>query len=344
MGVAAAVAAASVACAQNGPVPSYDFQWATVGDLNNAGYNGPTPFGLEILLGRGSVGHQYRISTLEVGTSQWMEFVNTYSTRGGEWTFFARPVFWGARIDTSYEGPGRRYTLQTDVPNSGELPVGGITWRESAMFCNWLHNGKASTLEAIAAGAYDTRTFGQNPDGTYTDQAAHSPGAKFWIPTLDEWLKAARFDPNRDGEGQAGWWQYPYMSDEPPIPGRPEDGGTTSGGYEDPNEAWGEWEIPLGAYADYVTAYGLRDTSGGAAEWIEDYFDFDGRDRTSRFYGGSSAGGPYFAEDHSASIMAVAPTSGGQFNGLRIASSVPGASSVFALGIFLCAAVRRRRG
>jgi formylglycine-generating enzyme required for sulfatase activity len=212
------------------------------------------------------------------------------------------------------------------------------------MFCNWLHNDKAATVDAIANGAYDTSTFGQNPDGTYTDQAAHHPDAKFWIPTLDEWMKAARFDPDRNGEGQGGWWSYPYMSDDLPIPGLPEEGGTTNGGYQAP-DAFAEWDIPLGAYADSMTAYGLWDTSGGAAEWIEDYFDFDGRDRRSRFYGGSSAGGTYIAADHTSVLMAVAPDNYGAFNGLRIASRVPGVGVTSVLFTFaLSVATRRKRG
>ncbi len=336
-GVATAVAAASVACAQS--VPNYDFQWATVGDLNNGGYDGPTPFGLKMLLGRGSVDYTYRISKLEVTTSQWMEFVNTYSTRGDEWRFFGEPTFWGAVVDPSYQGPGRRYSLRTDVANAGMLPVVRMTWRDSAMFCNWLNNDKAPTLEAIANGAYDISTFGQNPDGTFTDQAVHNPDAKFWIPTLDEWMKAVRFDPNRMGEGQGGWWQYPNMSDEPPIPGRPEDGGTTSAGYTDLEIAFGEWDIPLGAYADYMSAYGLWDTSGAGSEWIEDYINGQHRER---IYLGSFASGEYVVEDHSSVAMSSQPDSAGTMIGFRIASQVPEPASA-ATFLFGCSLIRRKR-
>lgn len=69
------------------------------------------------------------------------------------------------------------------------MPVTGITWRDAARSCNWLHNGKAGGVEALVSGAYDTRTFGEGPGGiTITDAPRHLPGATFWIPTLDEWL------------------------------------------------------------------------------------------------------------------------------------------------------------
>lgn len=87
--------------------------------------------------------YEYRICKYEVTTAQWMEFVNTCSTLGGTWTFFGLPVHWGARPDPNYFGPGRRYVLK-DIPNAQMMAVYGISWRTAAMFCNWLHNGKAS--------------------------------------------------------------------------------------------------------------------------------------------------------------------------------------------------------
>lgn len=87
--------------------------------------------------------YEYRIGKYEVTTAQWMEFVNTCSTLGGTWTFFGLPVHWGARPDPNYFGPGRRYVLK-DIPNAQMMAVYDISWRTAAMFCNWLHNGKAS--------------------------------------------------------------------------------------------------------------------------------------------------------------------------------------------------------
>ena len=105
--------------------PSYDFQFSTIGAPGNPAYNGPDPF--KLVTGRGSVAYEYRIGTLEVTTSQWMEFVNTYSVLGGSWTFFADPVFWGAEPDPGYSGPGRKWRLR-NVPDAERLPVTGITW------------------------------------------------------------------------------------------------------------------------------------------------------------------------------------------------------------------------
>src|SRR5206468_51772 len=97
----------------------------------------------------------------------------------------------------------------------------------------WLTNGKREAWGSCLSGAYDVSTFNGFPGQPYSDQLYHSPGAKFWIPTLDEYLKASHFDPNHDGPGLGGWWDYPYKSNAAPIPGAPPPGpGQTSGGWE----------------------------------------------------------------------------------------------------------------
>ena len=167
----------------------YDFDWVTIGAAGNDPYLGDSPFGPDYAYGRGSVGYEYRIGRTEVTTGQWLEFVNTFSTQSDDMKTFAEPFFWGAQVDPTYEGPGRRYRLRGNVASPELLPVGGISWREAAMFCNWLHNGKSSALSAIEHGAYDASTWGD--DGRwFTDDPTHLPGARFWIPTLDEALQA----------------------------------------------------------------------------------------------------------------------------------------------------------
>ena len=264
----------------------YDIDFVTIGDVGNEPYAGD-PYGR--MAGRGSVDYEYRIGRYEVTTGQWMEFVNTFSTQSDDFTYFASPDFWGAATDPDYSGPGRHYILRSDISTPEMLPVGGISWREAAMYANWLHNNKSSDLSAIQNGAYDTSTFGTNNDNTFNDQLTHNPDARFWIPTLDEWLKAAHYDPNKNGTGQSGWWEYSIMSDEPPIYGIPGEGQANSG-FELPGFA--EWDIPLGAYEDVTSPWGLFDTAGGGQEWLEEP-DFHDRPPEERRLDNSAAGWNY---------------------------------------------------
>lgn len=319
------------------PVPDYDFQWSTVGAAGNAPYTGT----LGTLQGRGSVAHEFRASRLEVTTSQWLEFFNTFSTQGLSLPFVNRPpVFWGATRDFDYSGPGVRYRL-VDSVNAGMFPVGGMSWRDSAMFCNWLHNDKSSALSAIQNGAYDTSTFGRNPDRSFTDQLTRSAGARFWIPSIDEAIKAAHFDPNRFGDGQAGYWERKNRSDGP-TPSGPPGVGQTSAGWLDPVNPFGEMRIPLGSYPSAMSPWGLWDTSGGVSELTE-HFSPDVRP-SERGYFGSTGGDLNYEYTDGISVATYSrPDFGPSRTGLRIASSVPSPGVACVLVAFVSSIGNRRR-
>jgi hypothetical protein len=326
---------ASVAIA--GTVPDYDFDWATIGDVGNAGL-GETP-GEPYMAGRGSVDHRYRISKLEITTGQWMEYVNTFATQSNEHFDFGRPLNWGAEIDPTYDGQGRRWRLR-DVAHAARLPVTSLTWRQAAQYCNWLHNGKQSNFQSLVTGAYDSTTWGGNARDGFTDQADHLLGAKFWIPTLDEWMKAVYYDPHKNGKGEGGWWLHPNGSDTPLVSGLPGEGGETSGGLDlDPH--FEVWRIPLGAYSDVVTPWGLWDASGGSDEWTESYFDDF---QFGRVFFGSWAGatGWQYLDQAWTLEGAGSPNTSNSTTGFRIAS-VPGPPALIVSGCFGIYHTRRQR-
>ncbi len=203
----------------------------------------------------------------EVTTAQWMEFVNTFSTRGGEFTQFGQPIRWGARLDQSYTGPGWRWELDPDRAEAAAVPVWGISWRESAMLCNWLHNDRSSEPASLTNGAYDTSTFGYPEDNFFngfTDQVRRSPDARFWIPDLDEWIKGAFFD-----QAQESWRLSHYGSDTRPAYGWPSEAGAESSAGLPFQSDESAYYIPLNAYGTQ-SPFGLLSTSGGPNEWFED--------------------------------------------------------------------------
>ncbi|MCC5787085.1 MAG: SUMF1/EgtB/PvdO family nonheme iron enzyme [Phycisphaerales bacterium] len=330
----AATVSLPLAAANAQPAPDYDFQWATIGDPGNPAYDG----GFHgMTTGRGSVDYSYRISKLEVTTGQWMEFVNTFSQRDGH-GFFSLPTFWGAAIDPSYSGPGIRWAPR-DVPNWDMLPVAGISWQEAAKYANWLHNGKSSDPAAIETGAYDTGTWGIDPATGYRTDGGRLPGAKFWIPNLDEWQKAVHYDPDRYGPGEGGWWLHPNSTDDPLTPGRP-GVGETMAGIQEPQ--FGEWDVPLGSYPDVTTPWGLLDASGGADEWLEEWtHDIAPR---HRWRIGTHAGQASWEISDRADVIpsAASPSGSVATTGLRIASVVPAPGTIAAFPMLLIATRRRR--
>jgi len=309
--------------------PDYDFQWASIGDVNNPAYPGGPPFNGNA--GRGSVAYSYRISKLEITTQQWADFLNMALRDGVDLNIQQlRPAFWGASQS------GGKY-----VVGDAMRPVIGLNWRAGAYYCNWLNNGKAEGWSNALTGAYDASTFATLADGTYTDQLTHSPGAKFWIPTLDEWLKAAHYDPAHDGPGQGGWWSYPYRSESAPVPGAPGEAETTAG-WNPPDFA--ELLVPLGAYTNQISAYGLWDLSGGAEEWLEEPAGAKNGRFQYRRADGAFAGELSVGRDHVQSTGFDIPGTIGGYYGFRIAGTIPSPSVAIALGLGVFHMTQRRRG
>ncbi|HPO93900.1 MAG TPA: SUMF1/EgtB/PvdO family nonheme iron enzyme [Phycisphaerales bacterium] len=325
------------------PLSGIDFVTigATYGGAGNPAYQSGIPN--QAVNGRGSVGYEYNIGRMEVTTAQWVEFFNAAFDRPqAEWVpWVAPPDFWGA-VSTTPNTPGG---LRWSVPAGNELrPVGDISWRMAAVYCNWLCNGKSLDRSAFLNGAYDVSTF-TFVGNRFQDQAAHTPGAQYWIPTWDEWLKAAHFDPdkaNPDGS-TGGWWQYSNTSDTAPVYGPP-GVGQANAGFTSPTP----FTIPLGAYPSVQSPWGLLDVAGGTNEWTEDILDAGSSGRYRLFDGSRWA-----QDTPQARLVDGIRDKGGEFPhiptfdfGLRIASSVPSpASGALGLGVFIYTwrASRRRR-
>lgn len=314
--------------------PDYGFTWATITHPGNPAFPGdpnpPPDSPQDFVIGRGSVGYEYRIATNELSIANWTEFVNTFAVQGsfpielfGQ-AAFTRSVPSNIHTDPNYGGPGRRYTYEAWRANNPLF--GGITWRNAALYCNWLHNGKSSDPNSLWSGAYDTSTW--DSDGPpYTDALTHQPGAQFWMPTQDEWMKAAYWDPER--EAMDGWWRYLNGSDSPPVPGLPgEPGATTSAGLVD--SPIFPQDIALGAYPEALSPWGLLDTASGNQEWLEEPF-YPGDLRWRGTHGARASGD--LDEAYISSIGGDGVTS--RAATLRLASAVPSASTGIGM-LILC--------
>ena len=183
------------------------------------GYPGNAPDGN----GMGAVAYRYRISKYETTAAQWVEFLNAKGVaeeEGGLWT-----------ENMSRADPGEDKDPRCDIRRSGEVgsfvyrvapefanrPVNFVSYLDACRFCNWLHNGQGDG--DTETGAYDLRGY----NGTDGRGIRRNPGAKFFVPTEDEWYKAAYYDPEKSGG--AGYWKYPTRSDTKPSRDRNSDNG-----------------------------------------------------------------------------------------------------------------------
>lgn len=250
--------------------PDFGFDFVTVGAPGNAPYINADNTAMHVN-GRGRVDYAFRITRTEISTGQWLEFLRTFQSNAMPHPFWDNePSYWGGYRDI-FDGT---YHFG-DSPDAERLPCGGITWYMAALYCNWLQNGKSSDPASLITGVYDSTTWGRGPRPfEITDAPVHMAGARYWIPTLDEQLKAFQYDPNRFGPGLGGWWEARNMSDLPGIGGPPGTGSTSAGWQSDSDPGIG-WTMPLGAYSHSRSPWGLLDTSGGADEWNEQLFGPD---------------------------------------------------------------------
>ncbi|MCC6322471.1 MAG: SUMF1/EgtB/PvdO family nonheme iron enzyme [Phycisphaerales bacterium] len=227
------------------PLSGVDF--VTITHAGNAPWMGDGTLD-DRAIGRGSVGYEYRIGRFEVTTAQWVEFFNAAFDRPAtdRIPHVTAPRFWGG-IEVSPSTPGGRRWIAPGA--NGMLPTGNISWRTAAIYCNWLCNGKATNRDAFLTGAYDVSTFGY-VFNTFTDQQVRTPGAPYFIPTWDEWLKAVHFDPDRFGDGQPGWWTGPDSTNTIPVGGPPGTGDANHRNFP------GWQAVPLGAYPQTQSPWG----------------------------------------------------------------------------------------
>ena len=180
------------------------------------------------------------------------------------------------------------YTIQRDtnleslygVNASSNRPMFEISWFRAARFANWMHNG--------ATNGADTEHGAYQLNGATTGVFTKTANATWWIPSEDEWYKAAYYDPTTVSTNNAGYHDFPTRADEPNFPiAEPPTGGTNSANYSGglPD---GQKLTPAGAYSNSYSYYGAYDLAGPLWQWNDAiYTNAKGVGQTRGMRGGS---------------------------------------------------------
>ncbi len=323
----------------------YGHEFVTVNSPGNPALTGAFPNVLGPAY-TAQVNHAYRIARFEVTTAQYVQFLNAvYATNSPARVAIPIPAAgaWGARAVPRQPGMPAGPQQFEVLPGGENIPVGGVNWRAAAIYCNWLHNDMALSPAAFMSGAYDVSTFGY-VGNQFTDQRERSPGARFFLPTWNEWAKAAHWDPNRFGDSQGGYWNAPNGTDVRPLPGLP----PSMGG--DGQANWGVFAgssgVPVGAYVDQQSPWGLLDLAGGRREWTETWHQTSPASAIYRVRDGSYAGQGVFDNiDHDRSTIYSLefPESSTSATGFRIAAVIPSPTPIVLIALGAGLVGRRRR-
>jgi formylglycine-generating enzyme required for sulfatase activity len=148
----------------------------------------------------------------------------------------------------------------------GDKPVNFVSWFDAARVSNWLHNG-ATSAASMETGAY----FLNN--ATSGNAVTPASGAKFFIPTENQWYKSAYY---KGGSTNAGYWKYGTLSDTLPTSVTATSTGDGSQGNRGGNFAnlsnAADWNGQNGNVTTVGTnggpsAYGAFDMTGNVQEW-----------------------------------------------------------------------------
>ena len=281
----------------------------------------------------GAVAYAYQIAQNETTISQYAEFLNVKAQTDTTGLYDTAMDSELNIAGITRSGVSGSYSYSV-VAGSGNRPISNVSWFAAARFTNWLGNGQGSG--STETGAY---TLSGATSGIFTKNV----GATVWIPSEDEWYKAAYYDPNKGGLGVGGYWAQATQSNT--ITSNTLGAGgaanyfdgvdyavTESGSYSGSQN----YLTDVGAYGlNSDSAYGTNDQAGNVFEWNDAVIG------SSRGLRGGAWG--FDASDLPASGRANAtPTSQDFAIGFRVAS-VPEPSAVVLTLLSVSACLTRRR-
>ncbi len=292
------------------PVGSVEIDWVAISHPGNPADD----------TGFGAVPDTFLIGRTEVTVAQYTDFLNAVadSDPGQLWDFAVGVTRTGSDGGYQYSVPAGK----------GARPIANISFWRAARFANWLHNGEPTGPQNNATtedGAYTL-----TPTGISENSVTRNPGAGYWVPSHDEWYKAAYYN-----GPQSIYYDYPASSDAVT---------SCSTVTSAPNSANCDFHyfegVDVASYTGSPSPNGTFDQGGNLEEWTDTILDVDLR----VLRGGA------FAGDAESFLAADAPSYGvpqqtGTNVGFRVAAQLPEPSLAVLLsaGTAAVAALRRRR-
>jgi formylglycine-generating enzyme required for sulfatase activity len=220
----------------------------------------------------GAVATDYLISKYEVTNAQYAEFLNAVADTDTNALY--SPGMGSGFGGITRSGVSGSFTYST-IAGRGEMPVNNVAIYDALRFANWMHNGQPT-------GAQDNTT---TESGAYTfsgpfSASARNSGATIFLPSEDEWYKAAYYD-----AVSTSYFDYPAGSDTPTTCSTP----TATPNRANCNSAVGNLAVK-GSYTGSASPFGTFDQGGNVSEWNEAIISGSFRGVRGGSYNGIAAG------------------------------------------------------
>ncbi len=181
----------------NMPAGQTSLEFVTVGDPGNAAFSSFILDGATGTTGHGSVNYAYQIGKFDVTAGQYTQFLNAVGAADTYGLYQTDKGILYPYADCGIVQSGNPGSFKYSIPAArANLPVNFVSWASAARFTNWLQNGQPTG----AQGPGTTETGAYTLIGVTSDASllaiTRNPGAKYAIPTLNEWLKAAYYKGN----------------------------------------------------------------------------------------------------------------------------------------------------
>ena len=269
----------------------------------------------------GSVATNYWMGTYEVTNAQYTEFLNAKAVSDPLGLYnlgMGGPV--GGILRSGSDGS----YVYTAIPARASRAVDQVSVYDAMRFANWMNNGQGTG--DTETGAYTLLGGTATPANGLT--VTRNVGAVIFLPSEDEWYKAAYYDPNT-----AGYFDYPAGSNTQTGCSLP----TATPNRANCGNAVGAI-MNVGSYPGSASPYGTFDQGGNVWEWNETILN-----GIQRGFRGGNLGTTAANLAASAQRAANGSNENGGF-GFRLATTIPepGTGLLLAVGLLGFAMGRRR--
>jgi formylglycine-generating enzyme required for sulfatase activity len=275
--------------------------WVTIGNANNAADSADGDLYTDGYQHYGAVDHAYQIGKYEVTNAQYGEFLNAKGQSNSNDIYNSSMSSYG--ITQSGSSGSYSYMVDSALANR---PVVYVSWFDAARFSNWMSNGQ---------GSGDMETGSYTLNGATSGIIAANIGAQVYIPSENEWYKAAYYNATN-----AAYSRYPNGQN------------TITNANANYNHPLGS-STDVGTYTNDASSYGTFDQGGHGWEW-SDGVGTDWSDGEGLALGRETRGGAWYSEGalgfylHSSFREAITPSLEEDGFGFRVASVIPEPTSM----------------